>query len=70
MHERQANFFLENIIDLADSKLDDRVIQHLMKDPEGDGGQWSMASNLVEKYGLVPQTSQFSRLYIQIHELG
>lgn len=61
---RQANFFLENMIDLADKELDDRVVQHLMKDPEEDGGQWSMAANLVEKYGLVPQTSQ-SALFVR-----
>ena len=46
------------MIDLADSKLDDRVVQHLFKDPESDGGQWSMVSNLVEKYGLVPQCGE------------
>ena len=57
------------MIDLADSKLDDRVIQHLMKDPEGDGGQWSMASNLVEKYGLVPQAGEFLLPVVRNREL-
>ena len=35
----KANFFLENMLDLAEEPLDARVVQHLMTDPEGDGGQ-------------------------------
>jgi aminopeptidase C len=40
----QANYFLEQQLDLADKDLDDRLVQHLMKDPEGDGGQWDSSS--------------------------
>lgn len=32
-----------------------REVQHILKEPFGDGGQWVMFSNLVDKYGLVPQ---------------
>lgn len=32
-----------------------RVVQHILKDPFGDGGQWVMFTNIVNKYGLVPQ---------------
>lgn len=32
-----------------------REVQHLLKEPFGDGGQWAMFSNLVSKYGVVPQ---------------
>lgn len=51
----KANYFLENIIDLADEDLDSRLVQRVLADPVSDGGQWDMVYNLVEKYGLVPQ---------------
>lgn len=49
----KANWFLEQIIDTADQDLDSRLIQELLGAPVNDGGQWDMAANLVEKYGLV-----------------
>lgn len=49
----KANYFMEQILDTLDENLDDRLVQTLLKDPVGDGGQWDMAANLVEKYGLV-----------------
>lgn len=52
----KANLFLENILDTVDEPLDSRLIQSLMSAPVNDGGQWDMVANLVEKYGLVPQT--------------
>ncbi|KAI1779346.1 peptidase C1-like family-domain-containing protein [Hypoxylon cercidicola] len=52
----KANYFLENIIDTADEPLDERLVQRLLADPVSDGGQWDMVYNLVDKYGLVPQT--------------
>ncbi|KAF2840032.1 bleomycin hydrolase-like protein [Patellaria atrata CBS 101060] len=52
----KANYFLENIISTADEPLDGRLLQALLASPVGDGGQWDMAANLVQKYGLVPQT--------------
>ena len=33
----------------------DRLVQHLLKDPFCDGGQWVMFTNIVNKYGLVPK---------------
>jgi bleomycin hydrolase len=36
----KANWFLENMIDLAEKDIDDRVVQYLLQDPVGDGGQW------------------------------
>ncbi|KIW84089.1 hypothetical protein Z517_03335 [Fonsecaea pedrosoi CBS 271.37] len=51
----KANWFLEQMIDTADKDLGDREVQELLGAPVNDGGQWDMASNLVEKYGLVPQ---------------
>jgi bleomycin hydrolase len=51
----KANYFLENVIDTVDEPLDGRLLQSLLASPVGDGGQWDMVANLVEKYGLVPQ---------------
>ncbi|RVX67677.1 hypothetical protein B0A52_07800 [Exophiala mesophila] len=51
----KSNWFLEQVIDTADQDLDSRLIQELLGAPVNDGGQWDMAANLVEKYGLVPQ---------------
>ncbi|KAJ3467276.1 hypothetical protein MRS44_004840 [Fusarium solani] len=52
----KANWFLEQIIDTATEDLEGRVVQTLLSDLVSDGGQWDMVYNLVEKYGLVPQT--------------
>ena len=41
---------------VAPEALDGRMLQFLLKDPLGDGGQWQMFRNLVEKYGLVPKS--------------
>ncbi len=49
----KANWFLEQMVDTADKDLDERIVQELLGAPVNDGGQWDMASNLVEKYGLV-----------------
>jgi len=49
----KANYFLEQIIDTADEDLEGRLVQRLLSQPVGDGGQWDMVANLVEKYGLV-----------------
>ena len=49
----KANYFLEQILDTTDEDLDGRLVQTLMAGPVGDGGQWDMVANLVEKYGLV-----------------
>lgn len=52
----KANWFLEQMLDLAETPLDDRTVQYLFQMPENDGGQWDMAVNLLEEYGLVPQS--------------
>ncbi|KAJ6475258.1 peptidase C1B bleomycin hydrolase [Mycena vitilis] len=52
----KANFYLENSIALADRPLDDRVVNFLAGDLISDGGQWDMVVNLVENYGIVPQS--------------
>ncbi len=51
----KANYFLENILDTLEEPTDGRLIAHLLRDPLGDGGQWDMLCNLIEKYGVVPK---------------
>lgn len=51
----KANWFLENIIDTLDEPCDGRLVQFLLADPAGDGGQWDMFRALVKKYGVVPK---------------
>lgn len=45
------------MIDLADVDVNDRVVQYLLTSPVGDGGQWQMFINLIEKYGVVPKSA-------------
>lgn len=52
----KANYYLELSIQEADRPLDDRLINHLSSDLISDGGQWDMVVNLLENYGVVPQT--------------
>ena len=53
----RANWFLQHIIDTADLDVDDRTVAFLLNDPIGDGGQWNMFVNVVNKHGLVPKTA-------------
>ncbi|KAF2193770.1 bleomycin hydrolase-like protein [Zopfia rhizophila CBS 207.26] len=52
----KANYFLENILDTVSEDLGSRLVQALLASPVSDGGQWDMVANLVQKYGLVPQS--------------
>ncbi|KAH3901544.1 bleomycin hydrolase SCDLUD_003041 [Saccharomycodes ludwigii] len=51
----KCNYFLEQIIDTRDQKVDSRLVQYLLEAPTNDGGQYSMFINIVKKYGLVPK---------------
>lgn len=51
----KSNWFLEAIIETKDEPVDGRLVSYLLSDPMGDGGQWDMFVNLVEKYGVVPK---------------
>lgn len=55
----KCNFFLNQFADEIDNDgndIDSRLIQFLLTDPTGDGGQFDMFINIVEKYGLVPHS--------------
>lgn len=55
-HKMEAsNLFLERIIKTAEVDLESPLVQSLLKDPASDLGVWSMAANLIMKYGLVPK---------------
>ena len=51
----KSNLFLQAIIDTKDLPLDDRKVEWLLKNPIGDGGQFTGVSNLLMKYGVVPK---------------
>lgn len=53
----KANLFLEIAIATADKPLTDRKVQWMMKNPIGDGGQWTTFADIVKKYGVVPASA-------------
>ena len=53
----KANMFLEAIIETRAVDIADRELQTLLGDPVPDGGWWSYAVELIEKYGAVPQSA-------------
>ena len=53
----KSNLFLQAIIDTRSLAMDDRKVDWLMKNPIGDGGQFTGVSNLIMKYGVVPKSA-------------
>lgn len=53
----KSNLFLQAVIDTRDAGLEDRKVDWLMKNPIGDGGQFTGVSNLIMKYGVVPKSA-------------
>ncbi|PWG59060.1 C1 family peptidase [Bifidobacterium catulorum] len=53
----RVNYFLQDVAALvaAGEPSDSRLMQHLLHDVMGDGGQWTMALNVYTKYGAVPK---------------
>ena len=51
----KCNWFFENILDTLDEPVGSRILDHLLAAPIGDGGQWDMMANLVQKYGVIPK---------------
>lgn len=53
----RSYFFLNNIIETAKrgEKVEGRVVSFLLNDPIGDGGQWDMIVNIVQKHGVMPK---------------
>ena len=70
----KGNYFYQNIINTADRPLSDRLVNWLFTTPQQDGGDWPLLTNLIEKYGLVPNelmpetkpawnTTEINRMY-------
>ncbi|MDD6373160.1 MAG: C1 family peptidase [Bifidobacteriaceae bacterium] len=53
----RCNYFLQDVADLVrgGEPVDSRLMQTLLHDVMGDGGQWTMALNVYKKYGAVPK---------------
>ena len=51
----KCNYVLETIIELLDKDYDDRTLTFILQSGIGDGGQWDMLVNVVNKYGLCPK---------------
>ena len=51
-----ANAYWQNIIDTRDEPLDSRHVQSILHSKQSDGGYWSEAIDLIEKYGVVPKS--------------
>lgn len=50
----KSNLFLNQVIEWREQDPYDRELTWLLQHPIGDGGQWNMVVDLVEKYGMVP----------------
>ena len=50
-----SNSFLQTIIDTKDEALESRHVQHILHEKQQDGGWMSNATQLIEKYGVVPE---------------
>lgn len=53
----KANYFLENILKTLDEPVGSRILDWLLGAPLGDGGQWDMFVNLIQKYGVAPKSA-------------
>ena len=52
----KSNYFLESILKTTNEPWNSRLMMHLLNNPIQDGGQWDMWVNLINKYGVVPQS--------------
>jgi bleomycin hydrolase len=53
----RCNYFFESVLDTAALPVSDRTVHHIFEKRVEDGGQWDMFVNIVDKYGLVPQSA-------------
>lgn len=51
----KSNLFLQGIIDTWEKPIDDKMVEWLFKNPLSDGGQFTGISDILSKYGVVPQ---------------
>lgn len=53
----KANYFLECVLSTLDEPVGSRLLDHLVRSPVEDGGQWHMFTALVKKYGVMPKSA-------------
>ncbi len=53
----KANYYYESVIKTVDEPVDGRLYDWINRMPLGDGGQWDMVVNLVNKYGICPRSA-------------
>ncbi len=51
----KSNRFMEDVIEFRDRPMDDRTNWWLFRKPIGDGGHFTNAAHIIEKYGVVPK---------------
>lgn len=51
----KSNTFYEQIIESAHAPINDRRVEDLLNNPQGDGGWWEYAAAVINKYGIVPK---------------
>lgn len=56
-------YFLINAYKYKNEPLHSQINRHLYENPIGDGGQWNMVINLVNKYGVVPKANMHESLH-------
>ncbi|MCK5738619.1 hypothetical protein KAH55_05535 [bacterium] len=52
----KANSYLEKVIERIDVDIRDPKMRRILGNPIEDGGYWQTATNLIRKYGCVPQS--------------
>lgn len=52
----KSNYVLESILNTLDEAPYSRLLDYILQTGVQDGGQWDMFVNLVEKYGVIPQS--------------
>ncbi|XIF20620.1 MAG: aminopeptidase [Acetilactobacillus jinshanensis] len=53
----RANVYFDHMIKTAKKSTYDRSVDQFLNFPDDDGGEWSMAVSLIEKYGLMPASA-------------
>ena len=51
MERMNYNLKLVEDLNIQEKDYNNRIIQHILKEPFGDGGQWVMFTNIANKYG-------------------
>lgn len=52
----KCNYFMDHIIKNHDKQFDSKIMRDILSSPCSDGGFWHTFADLIEKYGIVPDT--------------